>query len=199
MAIGARATFMNALEEQVADELTKAKADEILTVIADILDGYDLTQHPWDGQGDEPDDYLTAYLSALKVMGRSPKTIERYKYVIEKIMKRANVPTRKVTVYHLRKYLADEKQDGRADQTLEGERQVLSAYFNWLQREGLLTQNPTANLGSIKVPKRQKQAYSEIDIEKLKNSCDNARDKAMVCFLLSTGCRVSEMLSLIHI
>ena len=35
-----------------------------------------------------------------------------------------------------------------------------------------------------------------MDIERLKAACHTLRDKALVCFLLSTGCRISEVTSL---
>ena len=41
-----------------------------------------------------------------------------------------------------------------------------------------------------------KLPYSDVDIEKLKESCRTVRDKAIVCFLLSTGCRISEVTQL---
>ena len=107
-----------------------------------------------------------------------------------------NVPTRSITVYHLRQYLAKEKARGISDRTLEGTRQVFSAYFNWLHREQLIDTNPTANLGAIKYPKKIKVTYSEIDIEKMKFCCKTLRDRAIICFLLSTGCRISEMIRL---
>ena len=111
-------------------------------------------------------------------------------------METVRVNTRSITVYHLRQYLAQEKARGIADSTLEGTRQVFSSYFNWLQREGLIQTNPTANLGAIKCAKKIKLTYSEIDIERLKFNCKRLRDRAIVCFLKSTGCRISEMTQL---
>ena len=38
-----------------------------------------------------------------------------------------------------------------------------------------------------------KQVKVKVEIEKIKNSCGNKKDRAIVEFLLSTGCRVSEL------
>ena len=132
----------------------------------------------------------------MQIQGRSEKTIKRYRYLIGRMMEDVNVPTRSITVYHLRQYLAKEKARGISDRTLEGTRQVFSAYFNWLHREKLIETNPIANLGTIKYPKKIKVTYSEIDIEKMKFCCKTLRDRAIICFLLSTGCRISEMIRL---
>ena len=142
------------------------------------------------------DDLLDAYTAAMQIQGRSEKTIKRYRYLIGRMMREVSVPTRSITVYHLRQYLAKEKARGISDRTLESTRQVFSAYFNWLHREQLVDTNPTANLGAIKYPKKIKVTYSEIDIEKMKFCCKTLRDRAIICFLLSTGCRISEMVGL---
>ena len=52
------------------------------------------------------------------------------------------------------------------------------------------------NLAPIKCIKKQKLPFSNVDIEKLKEKCVNDRDKAIICFLLSTGCRISEVVQL---
>lgn len=38
--------------------------------------------------------------------------------------------------------------------------------------------------------------FLEVDLEKLRQGCTNIRDKAIVSFLASTGCRVSELVEL---
>ena len=163
MAIEAKATLLNEMERALAAEVTAAERDRIMAILTEALDGYDLTIVQQDGI--RQDDLLDAYLSALAIEGRSAKTIERYRYLIGRMMAAVRTPTRKITVYHLRKYLSDEKARGISDRTLESTRQVFSAYFNWLQRERLIDQNPTANLGAIRYAKKEKDIYSDVDPE----------------------------------
>lgn len=194
MSYEAKATFLNSIGTELTKQVTAHDLSVIMEVISTQLDRYDLTQRNY--ETDSNDDLLEMYLSALLVQGRSTTTIDRYRYIISKMKKAVNTPTRQITVYHLRRYLADEKQRGVCDSTLESNRQVFSSYFNWLHREGLITNNPVANLGAIKVPKKVKKIYSQIDIENLKQSTVSVRDKAIICFLLTTGCRITEMAQL---
>lgn len=194
MGMAEKAIFLKEFEQELSDSVTASTMSKILSIASDILGGYDLVKTSDDTS--DKDDLLSAYVSAMKIQGRSSKTIARYIYVIKRMMKSVNVSTHQITVYHLRRYLSDEKERGINDSTLEGTRQIFSAYFNWLQREGLIRQNPTVNLGSIKCQKKVKQTYSDVDIECLKYKCSNIRDRAIVCFLLSTGCRISEMTQL---
>lgn len=194
MAIDAKISFMNQTEMKLSTEITADAMSRTMKVISDVLEGFEMRET---FRGDDtPDDLLDGYLNTLKVEGRSQKTIDRYSYEIGRMMKYLNIPTRKITVYHLREYLAHEKERGICDNTLRGKRDIYSSYFNWLQRESLIDRNPVANLGQIKVPKKKKELYSEVDLEKLKMHCKTKRDLAIVLFLYATCCRIGEVVEL---
>ena len=136
MAIDAKVDFMRQTEKALADRVTVSDMAQIMKAISDVLQGYEMRSiSVW---AEEKDDLLNCYISALNVECRSKKTLDRYAYVIRKLMEYLKVPTRQVTVYHLRNYLQREKDRGICDNTLEGYRQIFSAYFNWLQRESLI-------------------------------------------------------------
>lgn len=194
MSIEAKATLLQQLQERLSTKIVAADMPVVLAAIADQLAYYDVAYT--EGTEQQADDLLDAYVSAMQIQGRSEKTIERYKYIIQRMMAKVRTSTRTITVFHLRQYLAQEKARGISESTLEGIRQIFSAYFNWLQCEGLITTNPTANLGAIKCPQKIKVTYSDIEIEKLKYCCSSARDRAIIAFLMSTGCRISEMTQL---
>ena len=193
MAIDAKISLQNQVEKKLMTEVTADVMNRVLRIMADVLEGFDVRET---AMMDELDDLLDCYIDAMQVQGRSEKTLARYRYVIERMMKAVNVPTRRITVYHLRNYLSQLKEKGTQDSTMEGIRQVFSAYFNWLQRESLIDRNPTANLGAIKCARKQKKTFTDIDMEKLNRSCKCRRDRAIIAFLASTGCRVSEVTGL---
>ena len=194
MAIEAKIVLLSELERALSDKLTAANMSTVLSILSDKLTKFNIES--LDVDENQNDDLLEAFLNALAVEGRSPKTIQRYRYIIGRMRNALKVPTKNITVFHLRRYLTDEKARGISDRTLEGIRQTFSSFFNWLQREGLIETNPTANLGAIKYTKKQKDLYSEADIEKMKFGCRSIRDRAILCFLKATGCRISEMTQL---
>lgn len=191
--IDAKVSFMNQMEAGLTDTLTVDQMKKMQTVGYAILDKFDLVEL---ADEMEQDDLLDCYVSAMKVECRSQKTIDRYVYVIGRMMEFVKVPTRRVSVYHLRNYLTHEKERGICEQTLEGYREIFSAYFNWLQRESLIDRNPCVNLGVIKVPKKEKKTYTDAELERLNWFCGNIRDRAILHFLRSTGCRISEITGL---
>ena len=194
MAMDVKMDFLRCVEKALEDKATVTDMTKIMTAISDTMEHYDIQKH--DTLDEEIDDCLDCYISALSVQNRSQKTIDRYVYIIKRMMKSVGVTTRRITVYHLRNYIAAEKERGICDETLEGYRSIFSAYFNWLQRESLIDKNPTANLGVIKRAKKEKKTYTEVEIEKLNHHCKSIRDRAIINFLASTGCRVSEMTGL---
>lgn len=195
MAIDAKQSFLSQIEHRCADMLTVAEMPRIMSAISDLLQGFRMEELQR-ADLDQDDDLMEAFVASLKVQGRSEKTIDRYQYVIGRFMAFSGVPTRSVNVYHIRKWITAEKERGIQDSTLEGNRQVLSSYFGWLFRESLIEKNPVVNVGVIKVPKKQKKTYTDIDIEKLNQCCETLRDRAILHFLRATGCRISEMTGL---
>lgn len=194
MSVEAKATFMHSLEQRLSSVLTVDDMKQVMTGIADQLSEFDMNEIP--GNREDHDDLLDAYLAAMAVQGRSPKTIERYRYIIRKMMDAVRVGTRQITVYHLRQYLANEKTRGLCDSTLDGLRQVFSAYFNWLQKENLIQANPTTNLGAIRCAKKIREIYTDTDLARLKMNAKSIRDQAIISFLEATGCRINEMVQL---
>lgn len=196
MSIEAKQVMLKKLENELGRTLTVNNMNEVLKILADELEYYDIEQIENYEFDLSSNDMLEAFLSAKELEGRSPKTLERYKYIITRLLFFTKTPIRSLTVYHLRKYLMELKNRGNSDVTLEGIREVFSSFFNWLQKEKLISDNPCVNLAPIKCMKKNKLPFSSVDIEKLKESCTNNRDKAIISFLLSTGCRISEVTQL---
>ena len=193
MAIEAKNVLLTRMEQQLRDTLTAADLSAVMAKLSDQLGAFEIQQSE---SPEEQDDLLAAFLDAKSIEGRSPKTLKRYEYLVKQMMAAVHVNTREITVYHLRRYLGEMKARGVQDRTLDGVRQVFSSYFGWLHRESLIPANPCANLGAIKVPKKAVEIFSEIDIELLREACQTAREKALFNFLLSTGCRVGEVIGL---
>ena len=193
MSIEAKQLLLNEINGTLSDKLTAQALNEALTEIErkmlDFIIDIDLSACSKTGFNE----LLDSFVEAKRVEGRSEATIERYKYVLGRLRDETGIPINKITVFSLRSWLSKEQSRGISEKTLEGYRCVFSSFFGWLHKEGLLSGNPCANLGPIKCKKQVKIPYSEIDIEALKEACDCTRDKAIISFLLSTGCRISEV------
>lgn len=195
MAIEAKLNFISRMQKEIGGMVTADAMPRILSAVSDLLDGYEMREIGAGAAGNDSD-MLNYYLGAMRVQGRSTKTIERYEFMLKRMLRGVGAGCRLITVHHLRAFLAQEKARGLQDSTLEGMRQIYSAFFGWLHREGLIDKNPIANLGPIKVAKKKRMEYTAVELERLHEMCRTDRDRAILAFLETTGCRVSEMTGL---
>lgn len=193
MAIEAKTSFLRQMEKELSTTTTADMMAKVLSIISDVMEGFDLREINVE---DEQDDMLECFLQALDVQSRSKKTIAHYRLVLGQMLASARTSARRITVYHLRSYLAKQKERGLKDSTLAHFREVFSSFFGWLFREGLIEKNPVVNLGNIKVAKVEKKVFTDIDMELMRRNCRRKVDKAIICFLASTGCRVAELVGL---
>lgn len=177
-----------------ANDLQKilAEADEALV-------DYEVTSAPTGGGPDgNSEDLLRYYLEAKRIEGKSEKTIAHYEYILRRLLNDTQVPFAKMTVYHIRNYYTSERERGIKSSTLEGYRQTYSSFFGWLSREDLIKKNPMNNLTAIKQPKVVRKPFSPVEIAMLSEAAKSIRNRALLAFLLSTGCRVSEVCSVMQ-
>ena len=194
MATQDKVLLMHKVEQTLKPRMFANLLEEAVDEIQGHLDEFDVT-HVGDNEP-ETDDLLDSYINAKKVGGRSEGTQTRYRYIIERFLKAVNVRTKDVTTEHIRQYFAKELARGISESTIDGVRQILSAYFSWLEHEKLICRNPVFNIESIKYQKKERLSLSYADTEVLKRHCQNVRDHAIVCFLLATGCRINEVTKL---
>lgn len=91
-------------------------------------------------------------------------------------------------------YLAWYKENRKVtNTTLENMRITFVTFWAWLEIEDYIDKNPMRKIAPIKKDTQSEKAFTSDEIEILKNAVDNPRDKAIITFLASTCCRVSEL------
>lgn len=117
MSLENKVSFLKDLEHGLSETVTAADLSRVLTAVSDVLQRYDL-EASVNASASGSDDLFEAWLSALLIQNRSEKTVERYRYIVGRLLSDLSVPIRSITVYHLRSWLAKEKSRGIADSTL---------------------------------------------------------------------------------
>lgn len=194
MSCEAKVQLMEDIKTKMSDMLTVSTMNKLMETLEDEFTNYDINHHDLVSSGE--DDMVDSFLNALNVEGKSPKTIKLYRYQLGRMLKTVGVPTGKITADHIRTYLSNEKARGLADKTLNNIRNICSSYFGWLYQEEKIPKNPLSNIKNVKAKKKVEELFSDTDIELLKSACDSKRDKSIVTFMLSTGCRIGEMVAL---
>ena len=189
--------YLADLEERLNAYVPANDVRRIIESAADALSAYDV-ESVQAGSDEDSDSrsLVKLFLDAKGVEGRSAATIDHYRYVLGRLKEDAGVPFSKLTVHHLRSWLMREQERGISLRTLEGNRYVFTSFFGWAWKEELIPKNPTVNLAPIKQAKVIRKPYSAVELEKLKSAAQSSRDLAVIAFLLSTGCRISEACAL---
>ena len=189
-------TFTTEFKDRLATLLTAHDADRVISALVEQMGHFDIERLA-EGQGDrEFKEMVDVYLNTLTMEGRSKGTIERYRRELLRYHEFDPTPIRHVTVFNIRHYLSAEKERGVADTTLRGIRWVYTSFFGWLHREGILQVDPCANLRPIRTGDEEREPFTDVELEQIKNSCRTEKERAVVHFLLSTGCRIGEVVSL---
>ncbi len=133
------------------------------------------------------------YLASKAVENLSDGSVYQYRQKLINFFQKICKPIDEITSNDIRMYLYDYKRDNQvSDSTLDGTRRVLNCFFGWLVLNDYLVRNPVAKLPKIKHQQKERTPLTSYELEELRWSCDDIRQKAIVDFLFSTGCRVSE-------
>ena len=177
-----------------------ALTDEVKQRIVIALDRYEVQKRVTDVVVADPTDnenVIKRFMVAKAVAGRSKKTIEQYVRAVRKFAGAVNKKLLDVVPDDFRAYLAHRMiDDGRQGITLVNERSYISTFYDWAVSAELIMRNPIKMVDPIKVPKKPKKAFSELEIEKLRAACVTLKEKAVIETLLSTACRISELMGI---
>jgi integrase/recombinase XerD len=139
---------------------------------------------------------LKLYLASKKVDGLSPKTLINYDRELSIFFARLQKDPLQVTSMDIRMYLALKESEGLQKSTLSTLLSNIKAFYNWLENEEYITKSPCRKIKAIKTPKHVRKPLSHEELEKVRIACEDTREKAMLEFFYSTGCRLDEVLKL---
>ena len=147
---------------------------------------------------DRNEELLQKFLIAKTVKGCTPRTLQYYGLSIRKVIRTINKTVDDVSADDIRYYMAlRQKRDKVSKVTVGSEIRCIGSFFQWLYAEEIIRRNPMTRIDRIKVQKTQKEAFTDIEIEKLRAAANGIREKMVIEVLLSTGCRVTELVQIL--
>ena len=137
---------------------------------------------------------LKIFLASKAVENCKKGTLQNYYQVVSAFFRFIPKPYNQIGANDIRMFLFDyRKKRNVKDSTLEHVRICLNTFFSWLVSEEYIDRNPVQKIQPISVPESTRHAMSPMELEYIRGACENERERAIVEFLYSTGCRVSEM------
>jgi len=187
----------NELQAKLVDSFGSFEVQQILFKLDAVAVKYEITTKETALTVYNPDELpamVKAYIASCVVAGMSDKTIIRKNQILGIFFRDIRKPPAEVSTNDVRMWMFDYQQRrGISNRSLDGYRGCIRAFFQWAVDEEYLMRNPCAKIQPIKYEYRQRQALSMLELEQFRRACVTDRELAIVDFLYSTGCRVSEL------
>lgn len=183
------------IESEMQKVLDNKQMEELHRVLVYCMHGCELTYSELSVK--EETDYIAMFLAAKKIEGCSEKSLKYYQSTIERLVKIVEKPVKHITTDDLRNYLSKYQQEHNSSKvTIDNIRRILSSFFGWLEDEDYIIKSPVRRIHKVKTGKTIKDAYTDEQLELMRDNCAEVRDLAMIDMLASTGMRVGEMVLL---
>ena len=133
------------------------------------------------------------YLASKGIANLSMKTLRQYGYKLTDFFNTVQKSYMDIEPNDIRIYLFNFKMKRNAsDSYVNNVRITLNSFFQWLVDNEYIVKNPCAKVDKIKCQPAVREPLTPRDLEEVRISCQDIREKALIDFLYSTGCRVSE-------
>lgn len=137
---------------------------------------------------------LKRFIATKRLEGLSEASLEQYYRTINNMFNTIGKPLEKISTDDIRYYLSMYQEQRKVSKvTLNNMRRYFSTFFQWCTDEDIIGKNPMRRIKAIKQPQTIKAPFSDVEMEKIRQASNTVRDRALVEFLYSTGCRVSEV------
>lgn len=137
------------------------------------------------------------FLVVKSIKGLSKNTLYGYKKHLEIFFFQIKKDPTQITRTDIEIFLYWFKQNRNvSDRSLDKVLDCLKSFFNWMYECEYIDRDPARPIESIKYTKKPQTVLTEQELEIVRRNCLTLKEKALVEFLFSTGCRISEVANL---
>ena len=163
-------------------------------VIEEVLYNYEVTSKETALTTSDLEGKINYFLATKKLEGLSPRTLKNYEYTLRKLQNVFHKPVSTVTTADIKMLMYSEAEK-KSPSSMNTFMTPIRLFFAWLQNKEFIIKNPCASIKPMKEPKRMRKPLTEEQVEQLRDSMLTRRERAILEFFLSTGCRLSEVLN----
>ena len=194
--------IIDRLNEMLIFKYPADQVNEIEMFLRSILYDYDITRKETAVtvySGDDDERAIKKFLATKLVQGCSQRTIKYYQGILNFFKSKINKPLLEITTDDILYYLAIRSTVDKVSAcSQDNELRVFRSFYSFLTTEEWIERNPTLKISKIKGTKKVKTAFTETELELMRNACNtrngmNQKHLAILEVLISTGCRASEL------
>ena len=177
--------------------LDNAQMKQLEQAMENVLQNYEITGIDTGFAEEDNQSLLDAFLSSKRIEGCSEKTLKYYRTTLETMLASLEKNVRRVFTEDLRTYLTEYQNRNQCSKvSIDNIRRILSSFFAWLEDEDYIVKSPVRRIHKVKTATCIKETYTDEDLERMRDNCENLRDLAIIDMLASTGMRIGEMVLL---
>lgn len=185
------------LMQRMLPHLDNSQLKQLREAMELTLYHYNVTKTEIKSEEDDSRDLIEKFIAAKRIEGCSEKTLKYYQTTIDAMLLFLGRNVRHILTEDLRTYLTEYQSKNQSSRvTIDNIRRILSSFFSWLEDEDYIIKSPVRRIHKVKTASNIKETYSDEDLEKMRDNCEEQRDLAMIDMLASTGMRVGEMVLL---
>jgi integrase/recombinase XerD len=139
---------------------------------------------------------IMIFLASKKLDGRAGTTIESYRRYLVQFSRFIQKEPQDINTMDVRMFLSTFVKKKVKNSTLATVIFVLKSFFAWLHAEEYIARNPMVKIQATKKDRNLRKALTHEELEMVRMACVTDRDRAMLEFLYSTGCRLDEVVKL---
>lgn len=196
--------YNNFKNEFIADlsqldlKLTKEQMNKILQVLDQTAKRYDILNKnslSYKKASNGVPQSVYDYIDCKRAEGLTEGTLYTYRILLESFFITVNKPPEYVDAQDIMTFLRNYQNDNHiCNRTLDKYRGHICCYFTFIHDFGYITRNPARQVKKIKYEIKPMPILNEYEVELVRDSCITRREKAIVEFLISTACRVGELI-----
>ena len=189
--------LMTEVMQQMLPYLDNVQLKQLKQAMEQTLCRFDVTNVHIKSEEDDSNNLIAMFIAAKRIEGCSEKTLKYYQTTIAVMVSSLGKNVRHILTEDLRTYLTEYQGKNQSSRvTIDNIRRILSSFFSWLEDEDYIIKSPVRRIHKVKTASSIKETYSDEDLEKMRDNCEELRDLAMIDMLASTGMRVGEMVLL---
>ena len=188
--------IMEEIVQQMLPHLDNAQLQKLQEVLEHSLYNYEISGKVTEAE-DDSQKLIDSFVYAKRIEGCSEKTLKYYRTTIEAMTEAIDKGVCHMQTDDLRAYLTEyQEKHGSSRVTIDNIRRILSSFFSWLEDEDHILKSPVRRIHKVKTATNIKETYTDEELEKMRDNCEELRDLAIVDMLASTGMRIGEMVLL---
>lgn len=197
MGVNYKLELVDSIKILMGSCLNDEQMQHLNMVLMTLLKNYDISQKStelvvYDNRNEKMVDY---FIGSLNLAGKAYGTQQRYKEAATIMLDTLGKTYSDISEFDMLCYFS--KLSKRVTKcTYNNYRTYINQFFSFLVKKKYIQYNPMSDIEKVKEDRIIRKAFSNAEIEKMKQHVTSIRDMAIIEMLLSTGCRIGELCSI---